>query len=138
MNVATDTFHAFAQRYPDAFGLWLFFGILPVVACVLWTLRYRSQAPRPWSVLSLTVACTLGYPAMLVVLLVLPVSVFSIFLAPAMLDAYPTWRTALLALLYLPEWFSRQAFWLVPIAWLCWVMLAPAAFIRKQLQRVPA
>jgi hypothetical protein len=135
MTVASDTLHAFAELYPEAIGFWLFFGLLPIAACALWTLRYRNQVPHAWPALCVTAACTFGYPAMLTVLLLLPATVFSIFLAPAMLDAYPTWRTAILVLLYLPQWFARQAFWLVPFVWLCWVIAAPAMFIRKQFQR---
>lgn len=92
MSVFIDTVRALSDRYPEAIGLWVFFGLLPIATCAFWTLRYRHQLPRLWPAFHYAAASVLGYPTMLVALLILPVSVFSIFVAPALLDAYPTWR----------------------------------------------
>jgi type II secretory pathway component PulF len=138
MSVFTDTFRAFADRYPEIIGLWAFFGLLPIATCAFWTWRYRHQLPRLWPAFHQAASSAMGYPTMLVALLILPVSGFSIFVAPALLEAYPTWRPILLALLFTPNWFAHQAFWVAPISWLIWAIVAPAAFIREQVRSASA
>jgi type II secretory pathway component PulF len=138
MSVFIDTVRALSDRYPEAIGLWVFFGLLPIATCAFWTLRYRHQLTRLWPAFHHAAASALGYPTMLVVLLILPVSVFSIFVAPALLDAYPTWRPILHALLAVPNWFAHQAFWVIPVSWLIWALVAPAAIIRRQVRGASA
>jgi hypothetical protein len=127
-----DTLIALLNRYPDAIGMWVVFIVLPVVTCALWTWLSKSKLPKARRAFSLSIALTLGYPALLLGFIILPITAFQIFIAPVLLESLPTWRQELLLILLLPNWFVEQAFWLAPVSWLLWIIIAPKVFINKQ------
>jgi len=136
MSVLTDTLHALTARYPEALAAWLLFCVLPLISCTIWTVLYRSQLDRPFKSLLHALSFSMGYPMALLGLIIAPISAFSIFLAPALLDGYPTWRSFLLALLAIPNWLTEQSFWLVPLTWLFWVVVSPRLALRHQKSEV--
>ena len=136
MSVLTDTLHALTDRYPEALAAWLLFCVLPLISCAIWTALYRSQLDRPFKALLHALSFSMGYPMALLGLIIAPISAFSIFLAPALLDGYPSWVSVLLALLSIPNWLTAQSFWLVPLAWLLWVVVAPRLALQHQKSEV--
>ena len=136
MSVLTDTLHALTARYPEALAAWLLFCVLPLISCTIWTAIYRSQLDRPFTSFLHALSFSMGYPMALLGLIIAPISAFSIFLVPALLDGYPTWRSVLLALLAIPNWLTAQSFWLVPLGWLFWVVVAPRLALRHPKSEV--
>ncbi|RYX79999.1 hypothetical protein EON83_30440 [bacterium] len=129
----SDTLTAVATRYPNAITAWFFFIVFPIASCSFWTLLNKSKLQRAWHAYAQSIALTLGYLVLVFGVVIVPISAFQIFLAPALLESSPAWRKVLLALFQIPEWFVAQAFWLVPLVWLLWGSIAPRAFIRRQI-----
>ncbi len=132
MSVLTDSFQAFSASYPEALGAWFALCILPLVSCALWTVRYFSHLKNPARAFFKALAYSFGYPTALLGLIIAPIAAFNIFLAPALIEAYPSWRSELLGLLALPNWLTAQSFWLAPLAWLLWLTLAPRHVLLSQ------
>jgi hypothetical protein len=131
MSVLVETFDAFCARYPQAITAWVLFCVLPLVSCFFWTARYYSSLSQPVRAFFRALAHSFGYPTALFGLIFTPIAAFNIFLAPALVEAYPSWRPFLFALLAIPNWVIAQFFWLAPAAWLIWVAVAPRHAIRN-------
>lgn len=131
MSVLVETVHAFVARYPDAVGAWFILCAFPLISCVIWTALYFSRLGSPVGSFFRALAHSYGYPTALLGLVIVPVSAFMIFLAPALLDGYPAWQSALLFVFAIPNWFAEQMYWLAPAIWLPWVILAPRHAIRS-------
>ena len=131
MSVLAETFDAFCARYPQAIAIWVQLCILPLVSCSIWTACNYSRLKSPAGAFFRTLSHSFGYPTALFGLIFTPIAAFNIFLAPALIDAYPSWRPVLIALLAIPNWVTAQFFWLAPLAWLLWVALSPWLVIRN-------
>jgi len=79
MSVLTDTLHAFSARYSEALWAWFMFCALPLISCIIWTVRYFSHLDNPMKSFFRALAYSYGYPAALLGLVVVPIYTFSIF-----------------------------------------------------------
>lgn len=130
MSPITDTLTEMVARMPEAFVAWFLFGVLPVlVPATLATFVEARPSAKVQFTLS-TAARLIGWPALLIALLVLPWFAFEMFPVPVLFDAYPASRSVLSGPLAVTHWLTRQSNWLVPLAWLAWVFVA-AARLRK-------
>ena len=131
MNTIRDTLEVMLHRWPDAFALWVLVALAPLATLVICALLFRPKLSRRISFVRSSFALILGYPAAIVLLFVIPITVLNIFLVPVILDANPVSRTILSAPLTLANWLVWSAFWFAPLLWLVWSVAAPVFLARK-------
>ena len=124
MSPFTDTVIALYEKAPDAFDAWVFFVLFPIIVPTVLALFAKRRVMEKSRFVLSTAAHLLGWPTLLVALLVLPCCVFEIYLLPVLLDAYPLSRSLLAAPLAVTNWATQNSFWLVPLLWICWVFYA--------------
>ena len=131
MSPIIDTFNALVHKCPDAFLIWGCLSIAPLAILVALALLYGPKLLNRMAFVRTSFALVIGYPTALILLVVVPLTVFNLFFTPVIFDAYPNFRGVLSAPVSLLNWVAQNAFWSAPIVWLIWLVASPIYLARK-------
>ncbi|WP_457425964.1 hypothetical protein [Roseateles sp. P5_E7] len=138
MSPVIDTLIEMFGREPLAFVLWAEAALLPVLLpMALAAARRPVLDQRRRFVLSAAVRIV-GYPALVVLWVVVPWTAFELFLAPVVLDAYPASKTWLAVPLEMARSLAAHGFWGLPLLWPVWVSAAAVHVMRRWPTRAGA
>lgn len=126
MSPAADTVGAFLDRYGAAVFLWCWIALMPILVPAIVAVARRDALRDRAGYVSTTAARVVGYPAVFVLLVVVPWVGAEIFFVPALLDAHPTSRTILAAPLAMGDWVAAN--WLLLslaalMSWPAWIVV---------------
>ncbi len=130
MSPVTDTIGAAIERWPLWFVFWGFFAVLPIAIPLAVAVFRRPRLKSPAKFATSAAARIVGYPAVLALLIVVPWVAFELLLVPVLFDAYPNSKSVLSFPLGVTHWVLWNAFWLVPLSWLAWVIAASIYYLR--------
>ncbi|WIV99628.1 hypothetical protein [Kinneretia aquatilis] len=121
MTPVTDTLAVMFEKAPEAFAVWILFGLFPILVPAIWAVVIERGMPRRARFVVAAATRIVGQPALLIILVGVPFFVFELLLVPVILDAYPLSRTILRGPLAVSNWLARNWFWLLPLLWPVWV-----------------
>jgi len=127
MSPVADTVAAFLDRYGAAVVVWSWFALPPILVPAAIALARRRVLRGKARYVLASAAHIVGYPALILLVLLVPCVAADVFLVPALLDAHPASRTILAAPLAAGDWVA--AHWLVAdvasfLLWPAWVVAA--------------
>ena len=131
MNPISDTLVAIFERHPLAFVLWVQFGLLPLLIPLVVAFARRPRLQQKARFVFSACARIVGYPAVLTILLVVPWASFQVFLSHVAYEAYPSARTLLSAASEFSGWCLRHWYYVVPLLWPVWVLVASVYAARR-------
>lgn len=126
MSPAADTVGAFLDRYGASVFPWCWIALMPILVPAIVAVAQRRALRGRAGYVSTTAARVVGYPALFVLLVVVPWVGAEIFFVPALLDAFPLSRTILAAPLAMGDWVAAN--WLLLsfaalMMWPVWIVV---------------